>query len=54
MATLMQTGQWAGSREDRKSISGYVMKIVGAALSWSSRKQSCVALSTLVVPLRKL
>ena len=31
---------------DRKSTSGYLFMINGAAISWKSRKQTCVALST--------
>ena len=37
---------WAGDVEDRKSTSGYFFHLSGGAVSWSSRKQSCVALST--------
>ncbi len=37
---------WAGSVDDRKSTSGYVFQTSGAAVSWRSRKQTCVALST--------
>jgi hypothetical protein len=37
---------WGGDLDDRKSTSGYVFKIGGAPISWQSRKQSCVALST--------
>ena len=37
---------WAGDVNDRKSTSGYVFKLSGAAISWRSKKQSCVALST--------
>ena len=36
----------AGDLDDRKSISGYVFQISNAAISWRSKKQSCVALST--------
>ena len=36
---------WANS-EDRKSVGGYVFLFGGAAISWSSKKQSLVALST--------
>jgi hypothetical protein len=35
-----------GSNEHRKSISGYVFTIAGGAVSWSSKKQTRVALST--------
>ena len=37
---------WAGDLDDRKSTSGYVFQISNAAISWRSKKQSCVALST--------
>ena len=37
---------WAGDIEDRRSTSGYVFLINGADVSWRSKKQSCVALST--------
>ena len=37
---------WAGDLDDRRSTSGYVFKLSGAAVSWRSKKQSCVALST--------
>ena len=37
---------WAGDLNDRKSTSGYVFILSGAAVSWKSSKQGCVALST--------
>ena len=37
---------WAGDQNDRKSTSGYLFVMNGAAVSWKSRKQTCVALST--------
>lgn len=37
---------WAGDVTDRKSTSGYVFMLSGGAVSWSSKKQKCVALST--------
>ena len=37
---------WAGDLNDRKSTSGYVFTVGGGAISWKSKKQSCVALST--------
>ena len=37
---------WAGDKDDRRSTSGYVFQIGNAAISWRSKKQSCVALST--------
>lgn len=38
---------WAESREDRKSNSGYLFKYCGSTISWASRKQSCVAISSI-------
>jgi hypothetical protein len=37
---------WAGDKSDRKSISGWVAKVNGDPISWSSKKQNVVALST--------
>ena len=37
---------WAGDRSDRKSITGWVAKLNGDPISWSSKKQRTVALST--------
>ena len=37
---------WANDKGDRRSISGWVAKINGDAVSWSSKKQRVVALST--------
>ncbi len=37
---------WGGSQDDRKSTSAYVFQANGAAISWRSQKQTCVALST--------
>ena len=37
---------WAGDLDDRKSTSGYIFQMSGAAISWRSKKQACVALST--------
>lgn len=37
---------WAGDRNDRKSTSGYVYKVFGNTVSWSSRKQPTVSLSS--------
>ena len=37
---------WAGDTETRKSTMGYVFTLAGAAISWNSRKQQTVVLST--------
>ena len=37
---------WAASEEDRRSTTGYVLMIAGGAISWNSRKQATVALSS--------
>lgn len=37
---------WGGDHDDRKSTSGYLFQLSGAAISWRSKKQTSVALST--------
>lgn len=37
---------WASDIDERKSTTGYVFMLQGAAISWSSRRQPTVALST--------
>ena len=37
---------WAGDCNDYKSTSGYLFQIGGTVVTWKSKKQSCVALST--------
>lgn len=37
---------WGGDNDDHRSTSGYIFQIGGTAISWRSRKQSSVALST--------
>ena len=37
---------WGGCTINRKSTSGYVFLMAGGAVSWKSRKQGCVALSS--------
>ena len=37
---------WAGSVDDRNSTSGYVFHMGSGAISWASKKQPIVALST--------
>jgi len=38
---------WGGDLQDRKSTGGYVFLYSGAAISWKSKKQTGVSLSTL-------
>jgi hypothetical protein len=37
---------WGGDLDDRKSTTGYVVFVYGCAVSWQSKKQTTVALST--------
>lgn len=37
---------WTGSLDDRKSTSGYIFSLGSGVISWSSKKQSTVALSS--------
>ena len=37
---------WAGDPTDRKSVSGYTAILSGAAISWSSKKQATISLSS--------
>ncbi|KXJ68033.1 hypothetical protein RP20_CCG006369 [Aedes albopictus] len=37
---------WAGNESDRKSNSGQIIKFGGGVVSWATRKQNCVALSS--------
>lgn len=38
---------WGGNLEDRHSCSGFVTFLAGAPVSWATKKQKCVALSTM-------
>ena len=38
---------WTGNLDERKSTSGYTFLLGGGAITWCSKKQSCVALSTM-------
>jgi hypothetical protein len=37
---------WGGDLEDRRSTTGFVFMIGGGAISWSSKRQPTIALST--------
>lgn len=37
---------WASDPADRKSVSGYVFQVYGCTVSWASRKQQTVAMSS--------
>jgi len=39
--------EWAGDQADRKSISDYAILLDGGAISWGSKKQSSMSLSTI-------
>ncbi|KAH7430932.1 hypothetical protein KP509_08G021100 [Ceratopteris richardii] len=45
---------WAGFRDDRRSISGYISFADSKIISWSSKKQATVALSSTEVEYRGL
>src|SRR5579871_297104 len=40
---------WASNLDDKKSTSGYIIKLGDTAISWKSNKQSYLALSTVEV-----
>ena len=37
---------WGGDKNDCKSTSGFIFQIGGTAITWQSKKQTCVTLST--------
>ena len=43
---IFSDSDWGSNIDDRRSISGFVVKISGGAISWSSRAQKTVALSS--------
>jgi len=42
----LSDADWAGDKKNRASISGFVWSLGGGPVSWSAKKQNCVALST--------
>uniref|UniRef100_A0A2N9G1R4 Uncharacterized protein n=1 Tax=Fagus sylvatica TaxID=28930 RepID=A0A2N9G1R4_FAGSY len=45
--TSYSDANWASDKDERKSTSGYPFILGGGAVSWYSKKQSCIALSTM-------
>ena len=43
---VFMDSDWAGDQVDKKSISGFVVMFKGGAVSWGSKKQTSIALST--------
>ena len=46
VVTRYSDADWGGDLDDQKSTSSYIFQIGGTAISWRSKKQTCVALST--------
>lgn len=44
--TCYVDSDWAGDLHDRKSISGYLIKLFGNCITWVTKKQNCITLST--------
>lgn len=44
--TVFVNSDYAGDTTDRKSITGYVVKLGNGVENWAARKQASVALST--------
>ena len=44
--TGLSDADWAGDKTDRASVSGFVWSLGGGPISWSAKKQNCIALST--------
>ena len=45
-ASAYADADWAGDRTDRKSVTGWLAKVDGDLVSWASKKQKVVSLST--------
>lgn len=45
--TIYSDADWAGDSTDAKSVSGAVLMVNSSAISWASKKQASVALSTM-------
>ena len=44
--TVYADADWGNNPNDRRSVSGYIVQLYGATISWATRKQTSVALST--------
>ena len=44
--TVYVDANWAGDSSDRKSTSGFLFNFAGDPISWCSKKQNCVTLSS--------
>ena len=45
---------WTGDRDDRKSTSGYFTPVGGNLVTWKSKKQKAVALSSAKAEFRRI
>jgi hypothetical protein len=46
LGPVFSDSDWAGDKQDRKSRTGFVIKVAGGVVDWGSHKQSVVALSS--------
>jgi hypothetical protein len=46
LVTAYTDADWGGDLNDRKSTTGFVVQVYGCTISWQSKKQATVALST--------
>ncbi|XP_050898022.1 secreted RxLR effector protein 161-like [Lathyrus oleraceus] len=46
MVTCYADADWCGDKEDRRSTTSYFFQVFGASISWCSRKQHVMALSS--------
>jgi hypothetical protein len=44
--TILSDSDWGSCEDDRRSVTGVVVKVAGGPVAWSSRKQKTVALSS--------
>lgn len=46
MVEAYADADWGNDPNDRRSVSGYIVKLFGSTVTWATKKQSSVALST--------